>query len=375
MMNKKIKLPDYENCLTNLACSIEKHFALEFHHKTLNRVDMLLNNNNSKNVIVLVYDGFGKNIIEKNLDQSSFFRKNLKDEITSVFPPTTAAATTSLITGLNPNEHGWLGWDVYFKKINKIVSIFENHEKDDPMKVFDYNVVQKFLKYESIVDRINKKGKFKAYNLVPFGENKYDSLDDMIDKLIKICSTNEKKYIYAYCNEPDHTLHRNGTNGDKTKSIVQEIDTKTKRLIEKIKDYTLIIVADHGHHDCNVITLVNDYPDFVELLEKNVAIEGRACTFWVKPNKDKIFRDKFSEYFGDDFILLSKKEVLEQKIFGNGNNHSELNTSLGDYLAIAIGNRYFEYYYYEDDMISHHAGITTEEMIVPLVIISDKDSK
>ena len=32
---------DYNNCLTNLACSIRKHFGLPYHHKTLGKVDEL----------------------------------------------------------------------------------------------------------------------------------------------------------------------------------------------------------------------------------------------------------------------------------------------------------------------------------------------
>jgi hypothetical protein len=135
-----------------------------------------------------------------------------------------------------------------------------------------------------------------------------------------------------------------------------------------MEDFTLIIVADHGHIDCNVITLNDDYSDFTELLDKNIAIEGRAASFWVKKGMKREFKEKFKKYFSEDFILFTKKEVIDKKLFGDGKYHENFEDSLGDYLAVAIGNKYFEYYYYEDEMISHHAGMTAEEMFIPLFI-------
>ena len=45
----------------------------------------------------------------------------MKKELTSVYPCTTVAAMTSYRSGISPNEHGWLGWTLYFKETNRIV--------------------------------------------------------------------------------------------------------------------------------------------------------------------------------------------------------------------------------------------------------------
>ena len=50
-------------------------------------------------------------------------------EITTVFPATTTAATTSIATGLNPVEHGWLGWNMYIEPIDETITLFRNCEK------------------------------------------------------------------------------------------------------------------------------------------------------------------------------------------------------------------------------------------------------
>ena len=66
---------DYNNCLTNLACSIRKHFGLPYHHKTLGKVDELLADD-PKNVILILLDGMGSNILDRTLDSNSFFLHN-----------------------------------------------------------------------------------------------------------------------------------------------------------------------------------------------------------------------------------------------------------------------------------------------------------
>ena len=39
---------NYNECITNLACSIRKYFELDYQHNTLSYVDKLLEKNNPK---------------------------------------------------------------------------------------------------------------------------------------------------------------------------------------------------------------------------------------------------------------------------------------------------------------------------------------
>jgi type I phosphodiesterase/nucleotide pyrophosphatase len=122
---------NYNECLTNLACSIRKYFNLECKHNTLQYIDEILNEYNPKNVVTILCDGMGSNIMDKMLDNNSFLIQNRMKAITTVFPATTVAATTSMMTGLNPVETGMLGWDMYYKDIDKTISVFMNSEKGD----------------------------------------------------------------------------------------------------------------------------------------------------------------------------------------------------------------------------------------------------
>ena len=120
---------DYDNSLTSLACSIEKYFDLVPKHKTMLDVDKILEEKKPENVILLLCDGLGSRIIDKILNKDDYLIKKRKKEIFSVYPPTTAACLTSIKTGLNPSEHGWLGWTQYVQPINKIIALYRNTEK------------------------------------------------------------------------------------------------------------------------------------------------------------------------------------------------------------------------------------------------------
>ncbi len=129
----------------------------------------------------------GSNILSRNLNENSFLKSHKIEDIKAVFPPTTTASTTTLPLGLNPCEHGWLGWDLYSKEINETVTLFLNTKKDTDILVSEENIANKHFSYNSIMELINEK--YKAYKLMPFGDN-------------------------AYYDEPDHTTHIEGTNKD-----------------------------------------------------------------------------------------------------------------------------------------------------------------
>ena len=116
----EILYPDYDNCIANLACSMMKHFGVEPPNPTLPLVDGLLDKR-YKNVVVLLLDGMGNNIIEANLAPDGFFRSHLAGTYSSVFPPTTVAATTAMDSGLFPVQSAWLGWTGYFPEIDRNV--------------------------------------------------------------------------------------------------------------------------------------------------------------------------------------------------------------------------------------------------------------
>ena len=360
---------NYNECLTNLACSIRKYFGLEYKHKTLDYIDKLLEEKKPENVIMILFDGMGSRILDRTLNKDSFFLKHKIKEITIVFPATTTAATTSIRTGLNPIEHGWLGWNVYIKPIDKTITLFKNCLKGQAETTCEeFLKIKNKLVTKTIVDEINEKGSHYARELFPFGDNYYSDLDDMLATIEKETKKEGKKYIYAYDTEPDFSMHDFCADSDIVKEKILLRNNKVEELCSKISNSVVIIVADHGHTKVDHIYL-NDYPEILNMLERTTSIEQRAVSFKIKEEYLNVFETKFNELFGNFFTLYDEKDIIDSKLFGDGKPNELFNDAIGDYIAIAENSNKCLITDGDDVLASHHAGYTDDEIYVPLIVI------
>jgi len=364
----KTLMPNYNDCIVNLANSIMKYFDLPANHDTLKDVDEILNSRNPKNVVVMLCDGMGTNILKRALKPDDFLVKNLRRSISSVLPPTTTASTTSMTSGLYPCEHGWIGWDVYIKPEDKIVTLYTNCLKDTEIPAAEYNVARTHMPFKDITDRINNETDNASVSLYPFGENPYSDFDDLCNRIISECQKDNKKYIYGYHPNPDSLMHDLGTDSKEAVDCIKQINEKIENLSKQLEDTVLIVVADHGHMNCDTI-LLSDYPDLFNLLEKDIWIEGRTTTFAVKEGKKEEFVKLFNKYFSEYFILKTREEVFKENLFGYGQQHEYFEAEIGDFVSIAISNKDFRYNENSEKMVSVHAGITEDEVLIPLIIV------
>ena len=365
------KFPNYDDCITNLSCSLLKHFEVPYKHNTIKEVDEMLECN-PKNVVVILFDGMGYHLINRILDEDSVIRTNMVKCYSSVSPSTTTASTTSMLSGLNPVEHGWLGWNVYFEPIDKIVTLYTNKLKGSEEDAETYNVADHFLPYKNLKEQV-KEGPYDASIIFPFGnEVVYDgrNLDDMNDKIVGECNKSGKRLIYVYHEDPDTTLHLTGTKSKETIEMFKKIDESLKSLVGRLKDTVLIVTADHGHMN-SLPYIITDYKDFFDTLDGDTSIESRFCSFKVKDGKEEDFVRLFNKYFSNDFVLKTKEEIINEGWFGTGEENKYFRSALGDYFALAKSDRFFIYENPDNEDIilkSNHAGISEDEIDIPLVM-------
>lgn len=364
----KICYPDYENCITNLACSILKEFGIDCGFGNSLKICDDLFQKNYKNIVVLLLDGMGKCIIDKNLSKDGFFASHMVSTYSSVFPPTTVAATTSIDSGKNPVEHSWLGWDCYFKEIDKNVTVFTNMESGTDKQAANFNVARKYCPYESIVSKINAAGG-QAYYSMPFIKPYPSNFDSICTRIKELCELDGKKYIYAYWNEPDYTMHEKGCFHEESRNVLAALELAVEKLCNELENTLIIVTADHGLIDSKGVAL-EDYPDILNCLVRMPSIEPRALNFFVKKEMTQQFKNFFNKEFGTKFLLLSKEEIRKKKLLGDGTEHPEFNNMLGDFLAVAIDDlSIFNTREEKDFFIGVHAGLTEDEMIIPLIVI------
>lgn len=359
--------PNYNEGLVNVISSIKKYYGIKTKHNSLKCLDDILKEKRSKNIVLVLFDGLGYNILKRNKRLCPTLNKYLVRSISSTFPSTTMTARTTIESGLNPIEHGWLGWDMYFKKFDKVITLSKNYTADKKEVITDYNIAKTFLKYKSVVSMVDEKEGFKGSKINVYMGSKKDSLKNAINKIKNICSNNSNNYIYLYIDEPDHTFHKAGVNSIRSKYKLFCLDRKFKKLCKSLDDTTIIALADHGHINVEYITLSN-YPDIIKMLDGSPSIDKRACSFRVKKGYKNTFKKELKKILKDDFIILSSKEVDEQKLFGEGVKNKYYADALGDFFVISISNKSIRLNKKVHMHKSSHSGLTLDEMLVPLII-------
>ena len=381
-MKNKIVEPNYNHSILNTITSILKYYQVKTNHASLPNLDKILNSKKYKNIILLILDGMGEHIY-KVISPDGFFAKNEIDCLTSVFPSTTTAALTTYYSGKPPYETGWIAWSQYFKEYGRALDMLKHREsyKNDSLDGAKIDVFKTIVNYETIFDKIENASSIKAYEVTPGYSDRRskrtltaDNIDELIEHIDILCQTSDEKFIMAYCDEPDHSLHKYGTDSIEAKDLILSFQDKIENLSKRLSDDTLLIIsADHGHKNIEKVHSTLDYPELWECMYMPASLESRTITFWVKEDMRKIFEERFKNIFKDEFILFTKEEFLNKGFLGSGIKHPKIDDFLGNYLAISVSNSMLrlETYLAEGKPVkkSTHCGLTKEEMEVPLIVV------
>ena len=383
-MKNDILMPDYNHSILGLITSILKYYNVETNHKSLEKIDKILEKKYN-NIVFIVLDGLGENILNI-VDSNGYFSENKIDLVTSVYPSTTTAALTTYYSGKPPFETGWIAWSQYFKEYGRAVDMLQHRESylHEDLSKARMNVFENIVNYETIFEKIEKASPdVKAFELMPSYSDRRsrrsirtDNIDEIIDNIELLTKIPDKKFMMAYSDKPDGLLHKYGTTSTEVKEFVLEAETKIKNLREKLDDDTLIIVsADHGHKDIDKYYSILDYPKILDCLFMPISFESRFVGFWVKEDKKKEFEEEFNKEFGEEFWLLKKEEFLEKNFLGFGEKHPKVDDFLGNYVAISTAGSMIqiETFLVEGKGLkkSTHCGLSREEMEVPIFVLKN----
>lgn len=360
-----------EASLVNLSNSFLKYYGITPFHPTLSNLDEILNKKQYKKVAVLLFDGLGKYIKQEVLSEKDFLNKKEKMVITSIFPPTTVAATTAFLTAKYPIENGWLGWDQHFNDLNVTVDMFSNIISKTTQK-YPRDISYEYCPYQDILELISKR--VKTFYIKPErlgGEVKNTNhLFEVLDSKFK---NNDEFFLYMYYPEPDHTIHETGVHSYQSKEIIKYINKHVAKLAKNNPDTLLIVIADHGLIDVTY-DKIEEHEDLYELLKFPPSLDTRSIIFHVKDNKQDEFRTLFNKYYGEYYRLLTTQEVIDQDYFGLGNKHPQFYNFLGDFMATSISSHAMAIK--NDDntytmFLGAHSGSLEEEYLISVAVIND----
>lgn len=339
-----------------------------------------------RNVVLLVIDGLGYNYLMTR-DANSALRCHLRSRMTSVFPTTTAAAITTFLTGLAPQQHGLTGWFMQLKEIGVVTAIlpFQPRYGGASLGAAKINIADVFHE-RSVFERIDTPSTvitssrivdsdFSLASTRKARRRAYENLDEYFAQIVSTVREPGRKYIYAYWPEFDHACHTHGIGSAQAAAHFERIDAGFSALLESLagSDTLLIVSADHGLIDTvpqHTIALTA-HPQFAETLTLPLCGEPRVAYCYVRPARVRQFENYVAQELGEYCWMMSAEQALEEKLFGEGTPHPRLYDRIGDYLLLMKEN-----YVIKDllrgekpfSQIGVHGGLTADELYVPLVV-------
>lgn len=374
----EILYPDYENSALGTVNAILSHYGAQTRHAPLSMLQDRLKTA-GRNVVFLVLDALGLEVLERHARPEGFFRSHLMGALSPVFPCTTVAAMNSYYSGLSPAEHGWLGWSLFFKEYGRVVDTYLNRDS------FTQEAVQPppaytLMPYESIFTALQRAG-VECHSVSPFPSPYCDcykieaGFEDQLRAVGELCARPGERFIMGYFTEPDALMHRLGPGDERAGALVRALEAQLESAFQTWPQATLILSADHGMTSIGRILYIDEMPELMELLVLQPFIESRAASFFVKRGREALFEERFRARLGKDFLLMDHDQALK-KLFGPGKPHPKTLDFVGDYLALGISDAMLESrglgQNHPKQFRGQHAGLTRAEMRIPLIVAQNR---
>lgn len=354
----------------------------------------------AEHVVVLVLDGLGWDQWARDRREAPFLQTLTEQgrvtPLTSIYPSETAAAITTLHTGVKPIEHGLLGWHAYLREIDESVFTlpFETRDGDPVTDEHPDAGADLLYKADSLSVPAEAAG-IDTYGLQPASHVEsvytkstygpatlltYDSLPSFAVSLRHhIESTTGPAYTVAYVPHIDTVAHRVGTEADAYRATVSAIGHVLEReLVDRLDPETaaetlLLTTADHGHLDTGPHTRVDleaDLGGVAEYLERDPSGEPippqggpRNVQFHVRDGQVPALRKHLETSM--PCLTFDREEYLDRGLFGPGDPSPAFERRAPDLVAVHLDSAVWD----DPEGLQHvgvHGGLTRAEMLIPL---------
>jgi hypothetical protein len=374
--------PDYTSGgLVNLMASIVAARGGAPRHPLLKSLP-LQNISGARNILLLIIDGLGDGYLQRRGAGGELARRR-RTAITSVFPPTTAAAITTSYTGCTPLEHGLTGWYTYFGAAGCVAAALPFRSRGENISLRERGVTaeqaypQPSL-FQSLATRsivvTHKQIIDSDYNVrhcIGAERRAYETLDGLVLEIeTAVKSATEKKFIYAYWPWYDTVSHQHGSQSAQAAAELEKIDAAFGRLLARLAgtDTQVIATADHGFIDSAPEESLELPPSLASRLRFPLCGERRVAYCHVHSPADFLQRAK--QHFGERADVRPSRELLDEGWFGPGEPHPSFAERIGD-VALVMRDRYTIKDWTPGEArylhIGNHGGTSADEMMIPLI--------
>ncbi len=347
----------------------------------------------AQQLLFVLVDGLGCNLLE-TLPEDGFLRRHERIELRAVFPSTTATSLTTLATAAWPAQHAIPGWFTHLpdRGITATILPFVERFSTRPLEALGVRVGDAFphpsamARYgravrmyhpaaivDSVYTRYQRGDSTDGHERTGVG---YTSLTEAVDAVVQgVREAQAPTFHYFYLPIVDGAAHRAGLAGEAVATALRATDAALAQIAAAVGgNVRMVVSADHGMletPDERKHLLLEDDP-IVEALQVPPSGEPRVPMFHVRTGARAAFLAEFRERFSEHFALITPEEVDELALFGPEPLSRVARSRIGDFIGIAPGPDVLVYRAKRAEsattMLGFHAGLTPEEMRIPLVL-------
>lgn len=377
--------PDYSNSIVNLVSSLALGLGAEDNgYEPL--AAMAEMSFGRRPLVLLVLDGLGDIFLQGS--PNSFLCGHRKGRLTSVFPPTTAAAVTSFFTGVAPQQHAITGWHTYFKELGAVATVLPFMPRYRGACFSDAGIYPaQLLGHDSLLNVLP----LPCHAVLPSNlvdsdysqtltghatRHGYETLADMFTTLESLVEPDNPALIIAYWPELDSLAHSHGMGSAEVAAHFLELDQGCRDTLTllKARGAAVLVSADHGLIDTcpEHMIYLEDHPQLAATLSLPLCGEPRCAYCYVRSDCREDFEEYVTAKLGHACILRKSRELIDEGYFGTGLPDPRLVDRVGEYVLLMKEN-----YTIKDRLLNEkvfqqkgvHGGLSGQELYVPLIIL------
>ncbi len=388
-------LPDYDGgSIVNVTASILAAFDCQPPSVPLRR-DLLnpaILTDAPGGIVCLVVDALGHAQLQAGLDagrapnvQQLIDQVGVPRRLTSIFPSTTTAALTSLATALPPAGHGILGHVLWIEEVQSACNVLHFAPVGRPDEPIDDDL----LRCQPTIHELLVKGGIPsfavtaaAYEGTAFtdllqrgshfaGYQTQSQIPSLLEQALQN-TAGQRRFVGIYWPHIDTIAHVDGPDlpGEPSAASALElefVDLMIGHVARICRQHrcALMITADHGQARLDPARGCVLPPDLLSNLSQRPT-GGRRAAYLTCDDAQQLLASPIAQMSD----LLSMEKVIQAGWFG-GELTPGFRSRIGDWLALADDGVQFLI----DDgdgvypLLGGHAGLTPNEMSVPLLVI------